>query len=85
MPLADEWTTDDYEYEDGQPVGMTYADVGRAISVWANCQDLGGQDVPILKAAEAFNMSEFGVRKAVGASENPFFFVNGDTLASDGL
>ena len=83
MGLADEWTTDEYNVDDdGQQYGMTYQDVGRALSIWANCL---GREPTVAEAAAAFNMSEFGIRKSVEVAGNPFFYVNGDRLESDGL
>jgi hypothetical protein len=82
MSLADKWLLDEYDTEDGQEVGTTYADVGLALSIWFACQ---GSEKTVADAAAAFNMSEVGIRKAIEAAGNPWFSVMGDNLVSDGL
>ena len=82
MALADEWTREEPEIVDGWPVGMTYADVGAAVATWFNFQ---GGDKTVAEAAAAFNISEFGVRKAVAAAGNPWFTIEGDQLVADGI
>ena len=69
--------------KDDDGIGLEWAEVGRAVRTWYECQNRSAASVS--EAAVAFNLSPDDIRRCVAAYDNPFFWTNGDEFEMDGL